>query len=106
MYTEPLIKTKLAAIGLAMMCASAARADFNPISLTSGSFNADVVVEAGAAKSINAYTTVTIDAGTNNSGNTFFGPGLETVMPWTGLPPAGSTFNSQFDATRHYKMPP
>src|SRR4051812_40911536 len=106
MYTQPPLKTKLASFGMALMFASAARADFNPIALTPGSYNADVVVEAGAPKGIFANVNVTIDGGTNNNGNTFYESGLETALPWTGLPAAGSTFTSQSDAARQYKMPP
>ena len=100
------MKNILRSVGLALLVASAARADYNPILLTPGSFNADAIVEAGAPKGIFTNANMTIDGGTNNNGNTFYETGLETALPWTGLPAAGTTINSQSDATHHYQMPP
>ena len=92
-------------VGVALVFANSALADYSPIAITPGSFNADVVVEKTAPRGIFTNVTVTIEGGTNINGNTFFESGLETALPWTGLPPAGTTFNSQSDASRHYRMP-
>ena len=49
---------------LALASASLARADFNPVPLTQGSFTADVIVEKNAERSVSDYTTLTMDGGT------------------------------------------
>jgi len=92
---------------VAAIDATKSQADFNPVALTPGSFTADVIVEKTAPKSINDFTTATMDnVGTNNTANTWFENGYFTNAPWTGVPVAGSTFVAVSDANRQYKMPP
>jgi len=101
------MKSRLVPILLACASASLARADFNPVPLTPGSFTADVIVEKNAAPTINDFVTATMDGGTNNNGSTFYEQGYASPWPWTGVPAAGSTFSSITDPTGHqFKMPP
>lgn len=69
---------------------------FTPISLTPGSYNQDMVVER-AAPSVPAshYTTASMDAGTANTGNSWYEQGYDASAPATGLPVAGSTITNQ-----------
>ncbi len=93
--------TLLAGLGTGLI-----RADFNPVPLTPGSFTADVVVEAAAAKPLADYTTATMDGGTNNDSQVWFEQGFDVTRPTTGFPPAGNTFIAQTDLNRTFQMPP
>src|SRR3982750_1392373 len=98
------MKKTLSSIGLALAFTSAVHADYNPIALTPGSFTADVIVESNAPPSVDNFATVTIDGGTNANGNTFYEIGYNLGNPaisGSGLPAAGSTFNSISDGSRH-----
>ncbi|HXP61940.1 MAG TPA: hypothetical protein VN829_15700, partial [Dongiaceae bacterium] len=87
------MKSKLIPLALGLAFAVAARADFNPIPLTPGSFTQDMVVEKNAPHPPNgANTTASMDAGTANTGNSWYEQGYNTNVPSTGLPTAGSTF--------------
>jgi len=87
--------------------ATRSQADFNPVALTPGSFTADVIVEKTAPKSINDFTTATMDnVGTNNTANVWYETGYFTNSPWTGVPAQGSTFVAFSDVNRQFKMPP
>jgi hypothetical protein len=90
----------------ASVFASAAivRADFDPIPLTPGSFTADVVVEKSAPGPITAYTTATMDGGTNNTSWTWYERGFVSYWPETGLPAAGSAFNALNDGAHEFRM--
>jgi hypothetical protein len=98
-------KTLLNLTVLAALGVLPARADFNPVALTPGSFTADVIVEKTAPKSINDYTTATMDGGTNNTAAVWYEQGYFVNSPWTGLPAAGATVPADSDANRSYKMP-
>ena len=98
------MNSKLLTLLLAGACTISAQADFNPITLTPGSFTADVIVEKGAPKSLGDYTTATMDNGTNNNGTTFYEQGYASDWPWTGVPHAGVTFNALSDPTGHQFM--
>lgn len=76
---------------------------FSPIALTPGSYNEDGIVEASA---LGRATTATIDAGTNNSGTTFFEQGFYAADPTIGLPPANSTLVDTTLANHSYKLAP
>src|SRR5215204_4891338 len=91
---------------LASLLASNARADFNPIALTPGSFTADVIVEKTAPRSINDYVTATMDGGTNNNSNTWYEKGFDSTRPNTGLPNSNSVFTAFADANRTFRMAP
>ncbi|HVM48353.1 MAG TPA: LamG-like jellyroll fold domain-containing protein [Candidatus Acidoferrum sp.] len=101
------MKAKLIpAIGLLFLGASLARADFNPIPLTPGSYNQDMVVEQSAPPAPASLTTATLDSGTGNSGNTWYERGYNTSDLASGLPPHGTTFTSTSQADHSYAMAP
>src|SRR3989442_4091244 len=83
------MKSKLTCAAMALMLASLARADYNPIPLTPGSFNADVIVENTAPKPFNDYTTATMDGGTNNNAWVWYEQGYASNLPDTGIPAHG-----------------
>jgi MYXO-CTERM domain-containing protein len=78
---------------------------FAPVTLTSSSFNEQMVVPKGAPQG-NARSTVTadFDTGTGNTGETFYEQGFDTAAPATGLPASGSTFTAQNDPFHTYTM--
>jgi len=106
MNTSHLFRTTLLACGAVLALCGPARADFDPIELTPGSFTADVIVEKTALRPYNSYTTATMDQGTNNAGQTWFERGLDVTRTNLGIPKAGSTFTAETDPNRSYKMPP
>jgi len=85
-----------------------ARAGFAPITLVSGSFNQDVVVESTAPAPVMAggYTTASMDNGIGNTSTSWYEEGYNSAAPATGLPTAGSTFTSQTSPIHHYTMAP
>lgn len=90
---------KLLTLGLAF-ATSAAYAQFNPVPLTSDSYNADVVVERTGPRPVipggqpGAPTTASMDGGIANTGNTWNEQGYFLSDPLVGLPPAGSTIST------------
>lgn len=81
-------------------------AGFEPIPLTPGSFNKDVVVEKSAPAPAlpGGYTTASMDAGVGNAGTSWYERGYNRAATSTGLPVAGSTFVSQTSPARSYRM--
>src|SRR5437879_562626 len=100
------MKSKLTCAAMALMLASLARADYNPIPITPGSFNADVIVENTAPKPFNDYTTATMDGGTNNNAWVWYEQGYASNLPDTGIPAHGSTFSAADGSSRQFTMPP
>src|ERR1041384_7383125 len=99
------MKSKLLYLGL--LAATVARAAFDPIPILQSSYNADVVVERTTATlPLGRSTRATMDAGTNNTGNTWYEVGFNAAAPTTGLPAAGSTFTHQTFADHSYTMAP
>jgi predicted alpha-1,6-mannanase (GH76 family) len=90
----------------AFFSGSAARADFVPLPLTSGSFNHDVVVENSAPAPVisGAYTTASMDSGTGDNSTSWYEQGYNTTNLTSGLPPAGSTFTHQSAPNHQYTM--
>lgn len=99
------MKSKIVTLLLAGACTLSARADFNPVPLTPGSFTADVIVESNATRSVSDYTTLTMDQGTNNYSWVWMEQGVDPDRPTVGLPTAGSTFAAVQDAAHSFKMP-
>ena len=100
------MKHKLSTLALGFALCGVARADFNPIALTAGSYTKDMVVEKTApATPSGAATTASMDSGTGNTGYSWYEQGYNSGAPGTGLPTAGSTFASTAFPTHHYTMP-
>lgn len=95
-------------LALALVLPGVVRAGFNPIALTSASYNQDIVVENTAPAPVlaGAYTTASMDSGLGNANWSWYEQGYNTANPTTGLPPAGSTFTSQSAANHQYTMAP
>jgi hypothetical protein len=70
-------------------------------------YNADIVVEANAVPpaALTYGSTATMDAGVNNTGNTWFEQGYCTNFPTYGLPPAGTTISGQDSPDHHFTLP-
>ena len=103
------MKSTLIPIGITCACISLARADFTPIPLDPTSFNQDPVIEKTAPRSVNDYATVTPDAGTNKTGNTWFEQGYNTTNTAMGLPVHNSlvTHTNSFTGVVYtFQMPP
>ena len=85
----------------------AGAATFVPIPLTSGSYNQDLVVEHTApAVPANAHTTASMDAGTGNTGNSWYEKGYDASAPTTGLPAAGATITNASASDHLYTFAP
>ncbi len=96
-------------IGITCACVSIAHAAYSPITLTPGSYNADVVVEKTATPPLvpGGYTTASMDNGTGNTGDTWVEAGFFTnTAPVPGLPPAGTTITSASLSDHLYKFAP
>ncbi len=94
---------------LALVCSGGvARAGFNPVPLTSGSFNQDMIVEntAPAPAVAGGYTTASMDNGVANTGTSWYEQGYDTAAPSTGLPHPGTTITSSSASNHRYTMAP
>ena len=77
-------------------------ANYTPLAVTG--YNVDNVVEATAITNftLRTFSSATMDGGTNNTGNTWYEKGWNTLAPDSGLPPAGSTITSTSLPDHHY----
>ncbi len=105
--SPPICRT-VVSLGLALVCAGLARADFNPLPITTESYNYDVVVEKGAAVPVipGGYSTASMDGGINNNSTTWNEKGYFTANPDVGLPPAGTLWTSVSQADHQYQFAP
>ncbi|EEF59339.1 immunoglobulin domain-containing protein [Pedosphaera parvula] len=108
MQTRIPLNSGIITLALSLTFASAVRADFSPITITSGSYNQDVVVEKTATVPLvpGGYTTASMDGGTNNNGDAWYEMGYCTNAPTTGIPTAGSTITSESAANHQFKFAP
>jgi predicted alpha-1,6-mannanase (GH76 family) len=108
LHTLPPMEFRFVVLALIATLAGNAYAGFSPITLTSGSYNQDMVVEASAPAPVvsSGYTTASMDSGTANTQTSWYEQGYDTAYPTTGLPPAGTTFTSQSQSNHHYTMAP
>ena len=100
------LKSKVAIFGLALTFASASYAAFTPLPITSGSYNADAIVESNATPVLKAVTTASVDNGTNNTASTWYEIGYDAANPSYGLPPANSVVVARDNANYSFRMPP
>jgi hypothetical protein len=100
------IKSKVAILGLALTFTSASYAAFGPLPITSGSYNADVVVEKSATPVLTVVTTASVDNGTNNTANTWMEVGFDPANPTNGLPAPNTVITAISNPNYTFKMPP
>ena len=93
------------ALGLLAFVTNVARADFAPVPLTSDSFNQDIVIEKTGPPPLVPVTTASMEAGTNNTGFSFYEQGYNTSSGATGLPIAGTTTTSDL-SSHSYQFAP
>lgn len=80
---------------------------FSPIALTPGSYNEDMVIEAGApGVPTGGYTSASMDEGTGNTGNGWYQAGYDAAAPATGLPAPGSTLTNQAASDHVFTLAP
>jgi hypothetical protein len=82
-----------------------ARADFEPIALTTNSYSQDIVVERTSPPPVVPVTTASMEQGSSNTGFTWFERGYVTDWPQTGLLQAGSILTSDQGPDHQYQMP-
>jgi hypothetical protein len=79
---------------------------FNPVALTSNSFDFGIVVPASyPVLPANAAVTVTMDGGPLLNGNTWYEVGTDLGAPSTGLPPAGSLLVDESRPDHQFILP-
>lgn len=104
------MKSKFTAILLACAFASAARADFNPVALTPGSYTYDIVVESNTAPPLPYCINVTAGAGTSEGDNTYYEQGLYARAGQSGgnsgVPIHNTVFADINNANITFLMPP
>jgi hypothetical protein len=99
--------SRLMAIGLAFVCAGAARADFNPVALTPSSYTFDIVVEKTAPGPLPYCLSASQGGGTNLGDSTWFEQGYwRSPNQNIGVPHPGQTFVHQSNGNISYIMPP
>lgn len=96
----------LATALLSLSTSWAGEGNFEPLALTSDSYNQDMVVEKTATPPVVPVTTASMDEGVSNTGFTWFERGYVADYPTTGLPPAGSVFSSLQSSDHEYQMAP
>jgi hypothetical protein len=90
-----------------MVVAPAGGARFVPISLASGSYNQDIVVESTSpSPPAGLRTTASMDAGTGNTGTSWYEQGYNAAAPLTGLPVAASTITNPSASDHVYTFAP
>jgi hypothetical protein len=84
---------------------AASGGEFTPIAVTG--FTQDMVVESTASHAAPLeVTTASLDAGTLNTGSTWYEVGYNTAAPTTGLPLAGTVLTNQAANDHTYRLAP
>jgi len=104
------MKLKLFSLMLACASAGLARADFNPVALTPGSYTYDIVVESNTVQALPYSINVTAGNGSGEGDNTYYEQGLYgrpgQVGGNSGIPPHNTVFTNINNAKITYLMPP
>lgn len=97
--------TALLLLGTAFL-SNVSRADFVPITLTSDSFNQDIIVEKSAPPPIVPVTTASMDSGITNTGYGWYEKGYNSLWLATGIPAPGSIIASDSRAEDTFQLAP
>jgi hypothetical protein len=100
------MKSRLIIYSIALAAVSIAQAAYNPIPITTGSYNADAIVESNATPVLKCVTTASLDSGTNNTASTWYEIGYDPANPTFGLPAANSVVTARDNANYSFRMPP
>ncbi len=104
------MKSRLLPILLTCACASLARADFNPVTLTANSYTYDIVVESNTVAALPYCIDATSGSGTSKGDNTYYEQGLHSrpgVAGWnSGIPVHNTVFTNINNANMMFLMPP
>jgi hypothetical protein len=103
------MKSKLLPVLLACACVSVARADFNPVAITPGSYTLGIVVPATTLQGLPENINVTAGGGSAKTDNSFFEQGLYITRAGAripGIPIHDSVFTSISNANMSFQMPP
>lgn len=91
-------------------CASLARADYNPVALTPGSYTFDIVVPANYVQAVPYCINVTAGAGVSLNDNTYYEQGLYArpgqVGGNSGIPAHNTVFTDINNSNIQFLMPP
>src|SRR6266849_4091391 len=102
-----LASSTLASLGITLALICVARADFNPVALTPGSYTFDIVVERGAPAPFPYCLSASQGGGTTLGDSTWFEQGYwRSPNQNLGVPHPGQTFTHQRNANITYTMPP
>lgn len=101
---------KFTSIVLTCLCASLARADFNPVALTQSSYTFNIVVPASTVQGLPYCINVTAGNGVGLGDNTLYEQGLYArpgqVGGNSGIPVHNTVFTSINNANMTFLMPP
>ncbi len=104
------MKSRLLPILLTSACVSLARADFDPVALTPGSYTQDIVVEASTTVPLPYCINVTVGNGAALGDNTYYEQGLRArpgqVGYNSGVPPHNTILTNINNANMLFIMPP
>jgi autotransporter-associated beta strand protein len=104
------MKSRIISLLLTCACANLARADFNPVALTPGSYTYDIVVEASTPQPLPYCINVTAGNGVGLGDNTYYEEGLYAPRGQTGsnsgIPVHNTVFTNINNANMTFLMPP
>jgi autotransporter-associated beta strand protein len=104
------MKSRLLSVLLACACANLARADFNPVALTPGSYTYGIVVPASTPAPLPYCINVTAGNGVGLGDNTYYEQGLYAAPGETGsnsgIPVHNTVFTNINNANMTFLMPP
>lgn len=111
MKTHRSLKSFIAPLAVVLALPGVARADFNPVALTPGSYTYGIVVPSNAVPPVTYCVNAFVGTGTNFGDNTFYEQGMYTPHPSdsghnSGVPVHGTTFTDINNANKTFMMPP